>query len=229
MKHTIPEHIGIIMDGNRRWATERGLPGYKGHEKAIDVVNALPAWLDEFGIKAVTLYTFSTENWNRTEDEVGRLMKLIVKGFNEHMHELKERDVKILFSGRRDNVPDDVLDVIDRSVEQSKDNKGVIMNFAFNYGGRAEIVDALVKIVKLGIRADDINERVISQHLSHPELPDPDLIIRTGGANRLSNFLTWQSVYSELYFTDTYWTDFSRDTLKSALEEFGRRSRRFGK
>ncbi len=223
------EHVGIIMDGNRRWARKRGLEITKGHEHSIDTIEGLPEWLKEFGIKYCTLYTFSTENWNRSQKEINYLMNLLVRVFRDNINKAINQGARILISGRSDKLSKEVLDLMREVQERSSRNDEVIINFALNYGGRAEIVDAIKKMIADKTNIDDIDEMVVSNNMYHPDIPDPDLIIRTGGDARLSNFLTWQSVYSELYFTDVLWPDFSREDFKKAIESFKERGRRFGK
>ena len=225
----IPRHVGIVMDGNGRWAQRRGLPRTDGHaageEALLDTVwGALDA-----GIRYLTVYAFSTENWKRPVDEVRFLM-----GFNERLlmtrrDELNAKDVKVQFLGRRDwRVPRRVLKRIIETEELTRDNSAMTLSMAFNYGGRAELVDAVRDIVREGVKADKIDERTIRRHLYDPDLPDPELMVRTSGEYRISNFLLWELAYSELVFTDVLWPDFRRGDLYAAIDEFQRRDRRFG-
>ena len=225
----IPRHVAIVMDGNGRWAQRRGLPRTDGHaageEALLDTVwGALDA-----GIRYLTVYAFSTENWKRPVDEVRFLM-----GFNERLlmtrrDELNAKDVKVQFLGRRDwRVPRRVLKRIIETEELTRDNSAMTLSMAFNYGGRAELVDAVRDIVREGVKADKIDERTIRRHLYDPDLPVPELMVRTSGEYRISNFLLWELAYSELVFTDVLWPDFRRGDLYAAIDEFQRRDRRFG-
>ncbi len=226
----IPAHVACVMDGNGRWANQRGLPRTEGHaageEALLDTVNGA---LD-LGIRWLTMFAFSTENWRRPADEVRYLM-----GFNESLlmrrrDELHDKGVQILFAGRRDwRVPRRVLRRMDESVALTDGNRRMTLTMAFNYGGRAEIVDAVRALVAEGVVAGKIDERAIRSHLYYPDQPDPDLVIRTSGEYRISNFLLWQLAYSELVFTDVLWPDFRRAQLFDAVGEYQRRERRFGR
>ncbi len=217
------------MDGNGRWAQQRGLKRTEGHAAGEDALFDTVEGALELGLDHFTVYAFSTENWSRPVDEVRYLM-----GFNEgilmrHTDELDEKGVRIRFLGRRDwRVPKRILRRIDESTEQTKNNTRMTFNVAFNYGGRAEIVDAVKAIAASGIKPDKINEKTIRAHLYAPDLPDPDLVVRTSGEYRISNFLLWELAYSELIFTDVLWPDFRREHLFDAVREFQARERRFG-
>jgi undecaprenyl diphosphate synthase len=225
----VPTHIACVMDGNGRWASARGLPRTEGHaageEALLDVVNGAL----EIGVRWITLYAFSTENWRRPADEVRYLM-----GFNESLlmrrrDELHGKGVQIRFAGRRDwRVPRRVLKRMDESIELTKRNKKMTMTMAFNYGGRAEIVDAVKAMVAEGITAKAVDEKAIRRHLYFPDMPDPDLVIRTSGETRISNFLLWEIAYSELVFPDVLWPDMRRSHLYDAVVEYQQRVRRFG-
>lgn len=225
----IPRHVAIVMDGNGRWAQRRGLKRTEGHaagEKALfDTVEGAR----DLGLQWLTVYAFSTENWKRPADEVRFLMR-----FNENLlvnrrDELHANGVRIRFVGRRDwRVPKRLLRHMDESVELTKHNRRMTFTIAFNYGGRAEIVDAVRKLVAEGVPPERIDERTIRRHLYDPEMPDPDLMIRTSGEYRISNYLLWQIAYSELVFTDVLWPDFRREHLFEAVREFQSRERRFG-
>jgi undecaprenyl diphosphate synthase len=225
----VPRHVAIVMDGNGRWAQRRGLKRTEGHaagEKALfDTVEGAR----DLGLQWLTVYAFSTENWKRPADEVRFLMR-----FNENLlvnrrDELHENGVRIRFLGRRDwRVPKRLLRHMDESVELTKHNRRMTFTIAFNYGGRAEIVDAVRKIVAEGVPPERIDERTIRRHLYDPEMPDPDLMIRTSGEYRISNYLLWEIAYSELVFTDVLWPDFRREHLFDAVREFQSRERRFG-
>lgn len=226
----LPVHVGCVMDGNGRWATRQGLARTEGHrvgeESLFDVVEGAL----EIGLKWLTVYAFSTENWRRPKDEVHFLMHVMSDSIcAKRKDELHERGVRVLFAGRRDwRVPKRVLRQMDDAGELTRDNTTMSLVFAFNYGGRAEIVDAVRSLVASGVPADKIDERAIARHLYQPEMPDPDLVIRTSGEYRISNFLLWQLAYSELVFTDVLWPDFRREQLFEAVREFQRRDRRFG-
>ena len=225
----IPTHVAVVMDGNGRWAQRRGLPRTEGHgageEALMDVVwGALDA-----GIRWITVYAFSTENWKRPVDEVRYLM-----GFNERLlmtrrDELNAKNVRVQFLGRRDwRVPKRVLRRMDETHELTRNNTAMTLSMAFNYGGRAEIVDAVRQIVASGVAADKVDEKLIRRHLYDPKMPDPELMVRTSGEYRTSNFLMWELAYSELVFTEVLWPDFRRGDLYAAIDEYQRRDRRFG-
>ena len=225
----VPAHVACVMDGNGRWASARGLPRTEGHaageEALLDVVNGAL----EIGVRWITLYAFSTENWRRPADEVRYLM-----GFNESLlmrrrDELNEKGVRIRFAGRRDwRVPRRVLKRMDESIELTRGNDRMTMTMAFNYGGRAEIVDAVKALVEEGVSANKVDEKAIRRHLYFPDMPDPDLVIRTSGETRISNFLLWEIAYSELIFPEVLWPDMRRQHLYEAVIEYQRRVRRFG-
>lgn len=225
----LPRHVGIIMDGNGRWAKSRGEPRNAGHAAGeVALFDTVEGAL-ELGLPYLTVYAFSTENWKRPVDEVRFLMR-----FNEGLllrrrDELHAKNVKVQFLGRRDwRVPKRVLRHMDDTVELTRNNTAMTVSMAFNYGGRAEIVDAVRSIVRAGIPADKITEKTIRAHLYDPTMPDPELMIRTSGEYRTSNFLMWELAYSELVFTDVLWPDFRRGDLYKAIDEYQRRERRFG-
>ncbi len=225
----IPVHVGIIMDGNGRWARARGMPRAAGHRAGTKNIRRVLIEAVEIGIKALTVYAFSTENWARPKDEVNHLMRLISQGIQDELDELDARGVRILHSGRLAGVSPSLQEEIRGAVARTKDNDVITLNVAFNYGGRAEIVDAIKAIMRAGVSPEDVTEELVSQHLYTPDLPDPDLIIRTGGEFRLSNFLIWQAAYAEFYSTPTYWPDFDEAELRKAVAVFQHRDRRFGK
>ena len=225
----IPKHIGVVMDGNGRWALRRGLPRTDGHgageEALVDTTYGALA----LGVKALTVYAFSTENWRRPVDEVRYLMNFNRSLLERRQHELNDVGIRIVFSGRRDwRVPKGVLKRMDEASELTKNNTAMTLNIAFNYGGRAEIIDAVKQLIDEGVPARKIDDKAIAERLYHPELPDPDLIVRTSGEYRTSNFLMWEGAYAELVFTDVLWPDFRREDLYEAVAEFQRRERRFG-
>lgn len=225
----VPTHIAAIMDGNGRWATARGLPRTKGHEKGEDALfEAVEGCLDT-GVEWLTVYAFSTENWRRPKDEVKFLLNFNRDLLRRRRDELNDRGVRIQFIGRRNwRVPRGVLKEMEESEELTKANRKLTLNIAFNYGGRAEIVDAVSLLVADGVRADKITEAAIAKRLYDPNMPDPELMIRTSGESRVSNFLMWQLAYSEMIFSDTLWPDFTREHMYGAIEEYQRRNRRFG-
>ena len=225
----IPKHIGVVMDGNGSWAQRRGLPRTDGHgageEALVDTTYGALA----LGVKALTVYAFSTENWRRPVDEVRYLMNFNRSLLERRQHELNDVGIRIVFSGRRDwRVPKGVLKRMDEASELTKNNTAMTLNIAFNYGGRAEIIDAVKQLIDEGVPARKIDDKAIAERLYHPELPDPDLIVRTSGEYRTSNFLMWEGAYAELVFTDVLWPDFRREDLYEAVAEFQRRERRFG-
>ncbi len=225
----VPRHIAAVMDGNGRWAQQRGLKRTDGHaageEALLDAVNGC---LD-IGVEWFTVYAFSTENWRRPKDEVAYLMHFNESLLLRRRDELHAKDVRMRFIGRRGwRVPKRVLRRMDESLELTKDNRRMTLTIAFDYGGRAEIVDAVKAIVEAGIPADKITDKVLARHLYDPDMPDPDLMIRTSGEHRLSNYLLWQLAYSELTFPDVLWPDFRREHLFDAVREYQERVRRFG-
>jgi undecaprenyl diphosphate synthase len=225
----VPGHIGVVMDGNGRWAQKRGLPRTEGHAAGEEALFDTVEGALELGVRWLTVYAFSTENWKRPPDEVRYLMR-----FNEGMllrrrDELNERDVRIRFLGRRDwRVPRRLIRRMDEALELTRRNRTMTLTIAFNYGGRAEIVDAVRSLVESGASPRSVDEKAIRSHLYHSDMPDPDLVVRTSGEYRISNFLLWELAYSELVFTDVLWPDFRREDLFAAVREFQRRDRRFG-
>jgi undecaprenyl diphosphate synthase len=225
----VPEHVAIVMDGNGRWAQRKGLKRTEGHAAGEEALFDTVEGALELGVKWLTVYAFSTENWKRPTDEVRYLM-----GFNESLlvrrrDEMNDRDVRMRFLGRRDwRVPKRIIRRMDESAQLTQHNKTMTFTIAFNYGGRAEIVDAVRQIVAAGVKPDKIDERTIHKYLYDPEMPDPDLMIRTSGEFRISNYLLWEIAYSELVFTDVLWPDFRREHLFDSVREFQARDRRFG-
>ena len=222
----VPHHLGIILDGNRRWAKERGLPAFAGHKRGLEVVKNVIKWCQEKGIKILTLFVFSTENWKRTKIEVNFLMKLAKFAINDNLKELHKAGVKIRVIGQREKLPIFLKKAILKAEELTKNNEEMVLNFALSYGGRAEIIEAIKNIIEKKIAVEKINEDVVKENLW---TSDVDLIIRTGKEQRLSNFLLWQSAYSELYFSPKYWPDFTEKDLDKALTDYNNRQRRFGK
>jgi len=226
----IPRHVACVMDGNGRWATKRGLPRTEGHRAGEEALFDAAQGALEIGVPWFTVYAFSTENWRRPADEVRFLIDVIAdRLLTRRRDDLHALGVRIRFIGRRDwRVPRWVIRRMDEAAELTKDNKKMTLTVAFNYGGRAELVDAVRSIVASGVAARKVDERMISRHLYDPSIPDPDLVIRTSGEFRISNFLIWELAYSELVFTDVLWPDFRREHLLEAVREFQARDRRFG-
>lgn len=220
----IPNHVGIIMDGNRRWAKERGKKSIDGHLAGANNIMELAKHVFTTGVKYLSIYAFSTENFNRSEEEVGYLMGLIIKFFNERAKELDENNIKIVFSGKRERLKSNVWQCICKVMEMTKNNTGGVLNVCLNYGGRAEIIDAVKKLKDSDL---EINEENFAKCL-YQDLPDLDFVIRTSGEMRISNFMLWQISYAELYFPKVYFPDFNNDEFDKALEEYSNRHRRFG-
>ena len=221
------KHIAIIMDGNRRWAKEKNLPSMVGHKKGVEALKATMRAFDDFGIKYLTVYAFSTENWNRKPEEVNFLMDLLGETLKNELKEMDENNVVISFIGDTTKLSDKLQAILKNAVGTTKNNTGVNLQIAFNYGARDELVHAVKNIVKEGIT--DITEETISQHLYTKDIPDPDLLIRTGGEMRVSNYLLWQIAYSEFIVIPEYWPEFDKDKLAECVLEYKRRNRRFGK
>ena len=229
VKETNLEHIAIIMDGNRRWAKEKNLPSAMGHKRGVDALKTTLRACKDFGIKYLTVYAFSTENWKRKKEEVDFLMELLAITLTNELAEMHSEGVVISFIGDISKLSDKLQKILSNSVETTKNNTGVHLQIAFNYGARDEIVHAVKSIVAKGVKSEDITEEMISENLYTKNIPDPDLLIRTGGEKRISNYLLWQIAYSEILVTDEYWPEFGRDSLAEAVEEFKNRQRRFGK
>ena len=224
----IPEHIGIIMDGNRRWAKERNLPTLEGHLKGYEKMRIAPDQFFSRGVKVLSVFAFSTENWNRSREEVNYLMKLLKKAVDEELEELNKKGYKVLISGRIDELPGDLPDGCRSIINKTKNNHKGTLNICLNYGGRAEIVDAICKMIKNNVKIEQVHEGLIHKYLYQAELPEPDMIVRTSGENRLSGFLLWPGAYSELLFLEKYWPDFEEKDAELVLEEYANRKRRFG-
>lgn len=224
----LPTHIGFILDGNRRWASQKGLPKLVGHKKGYENLKKIAEECFDLGIKVVSAYIFSTENWKREKDEVSYLMDLALKIFSGDLDELIEKGIRVVVSGGRDKLDKKILKAIDESTAKTANNHKGTINLCFNYGGQQEIADAVKKIIKEGLSADSITPQLIREHLYHPELPPVDFIIRTSGEQRLSNFLLWDSAYAELLFVPTHWPAFKKKDLVLVLDEFRNRQRRYG-
>jgi len=226
----IPSHIAIIMDGNRRWAKQHGKTVKEGHEAGAEATAKIVDYCEKLGVKTLTLYTLSTENWkNRTKKEVKGIFDLLIRIVREKKDEYAQRGVRMTILGDINEFPQKVRKAIREVAKIVIRNETLRVNLALNYGGRDEIVRAVQKIIKEGLKPEEINEEVVAQHLYTNGQPDPDLIIRPGGEQRLSNFLLWQMSYSEIYFTDVLWPDFTPAELDKALEDYAKRQRRFGK
>jgi undecaprenyl diphosphate synthase len=229
----LPSHIAIIMDGNGRWARQQGFRNrVRGHEAGIESVRTTVRACGELGIRALTLYAFSVENWKRPRSEISALMTLLKRFLRDEIPELNENNVRLVASGRLSDLGEDVLTELERTIAATAQNTGLVLNLALSYGGRAEITDAVREIARkvrdCELQPEDINESLINAHLYHPELGDPDLLIRTSGELRVSNFLLWQIAYTEIYVTPVLWPDFRRVHLYEALLDYQRRERRFG-
>jgi undecaprenyl diphosphate synthase len=230
--YPVPRHVAIIMDGNGRWASARGLPRGEGHRRGVEAVRKTVRAAGEMGISFLTIFSFSAENWSRPPSEIRDLMGLLRRFIRNDLVELHQNRVKVRVIGERGDLDPDIRRLLDEAEELTKDNDGLVLVVAFNYGARQEIARAAARVaarVKTGeIEASAITAEMLGQNLDAPDLPDPDLIIRTSGEQRLSNFLLWQAAYSELVFVPTYWPDFDRATLEGAIAEYHRRERRFG-
>jgi undecaprenyl diphosphate synthase len=225
----LPRHVAIIMDGNRRWARNRGLSEIEGHAGGVEAIRALLKHVVRRGVPVLSLYAFSRENWARSDDEVNGLFGLLEQAIRNETAELKSEGVRIRLLGRLDELPAETRRSITSALDETSGGQRLLLNIAFNYAGRTEIIDAFRRLSASGVAADAIDEQAISNALYTAGLPDPDLVIRTGGEQRLSNFLIWQSAYAELYTCDVLWPDFGPDAFDAALLEFARRTRRFGR
>ena len=224
----VPYHLAIIMDGNGRWARSRSLPRLAGHRAGTENIRRILESCVEHGIKILTLYAFSTENWGRPNAEVRGIMRILEQTIDRELPELHQNGVQLRHIGRLEGISEELGRRVREAIELTKYNDRIILNVAFNYGGRAEILDAVRRIVESGVDPDRLDEDLFGQYLYTAGLPDPDLIIRTAGELRISNFLIWQSAYAEYYATPTYWPDFNKEELDRALLEYSRRERRFG-
>jgi undecaprenyl diphosphate synthase len=225
----IPYHIGIIMDGNGRWAEAHGLPRLEGHRAGTDNIRRVLEACGDYGIRVVTIYAFSTENWHRPLEEVKGLMGILERVLDKEVENLHRQGVRLRHIGELEGLSDSLRRAVLDAIELTKDNEGLTLNVAFNYGGRAEIVRGVRKLLEEDVGPDGLDEELFSRYLYTSGVPDPDLIIRTGGEMRLSNFLIWQSAYAEYYSTSTYWPDFDKEELAKALRAYAQRDRRFGR
>lgn len=225
----VPKHVAIIMDGNGRWAKSRGLPRTEGHRQGKENLRRILEACVEFGVEILTIYAFSTENWERPPVEVNMLMSILELVLDQEVKQLHKNGVQVRHIGKLEGVNQNLQNKIRKACDFTRNNTTLILNVAFNYGGRDEIVQAVRQIVAEGTPADQIDDALISRHMYTGDLPDPDLIIRTSGEFRVSNFLIWQGAYSEYYVTPTYWPDFDKEELRKALDDYAHRKRRFGK
>jgi undecaprenyl diphosphate synthase len=224
----VPHHVGIIMDGNGRWARKRNRPHSFGHRAGVRAIKRVMYGCEELGVKVLSVYTFSTENWSRPRAEVRYLMRLFHEAFRRELDEIDERGIRVVVSGRLSELSPAMQQQIADAETRTGPNRNGVLNVCLNYGGRAELVDAVRSLVASGVHPDEVDERAIAARLYHPELPDPDLIVRTAGESRISNFLLWQSAYSEIHVTNTLWPDFDIQDLKLAIQDYQSRTRRFG-
>jgi undecaprenyl diphosphate synthase len=225
---TLPQHVAIIMDGNGRWAAKKGLPRIAGHKKGAISARRVVESLIDHKVAYITLYVFSTENWNRPAVEIQGLFELLEANLNMGLQIAREKKIRILHLGSSQGLPENIQDKIGEAVSSTSRNQRATLLLAFNYGGRGEIVEAIRRIVELGLQPENIDESVVNENLYSAGVPDPDLIIRTGGEKRISNFLLWQAAYAEIYFTTVLWPDFNKRQMDKALLAYSKRQRRFG-
>lgn len=228
VEQTKLQHIAIIMDGNRRWAKNNMLPSAMGHKKGVEALKKTLKAAHKFGVKYLTLYAFSTENWNRKQEEVDFLMGLLANTIKSQLDELNQNNVKLRFIGYLKALNPTLQEILAQAVETTKNNTGVNLQIAINYGARNEITNAIKDMMYQGVKPEDVDEELVSKFLYTNQIPDPDLLIRTGGEMRISNYLLWQIAYSELYITDIYWPEFDEEALKNSILEFAKRQRRWG-
>lgn len=221
-------HIAIIMDGNGRWARARGLPRLAGHQAGTENLRRVIEACVDFGVKYLTIYAFSTENWGRPESEVSGLMQIFDSVFNRELAELNRQGAQLRHIGRMEGISQSLQDKVRKGIELTKNNKNLILNVAFNYGGRDEIVYAIQNIIKKGVKPDEVTTELVDENLFTAGVPDPDLVIRTSGEQRISNFLIWQAAYAEWVFPEVFWPDFGREELLKAIQNYANRDRRFG-
>jgi undecaprenyl diphosphate synthase len=223
-----PQHVAIIMDGNGRWARRRGLPRIAGHEAGTENIRRITTRAAERGVRYLTLWAFSTENWRRPRDEVNGILRILAEAIDQETQELHQQGARLQHIGSLDGLSVSLADAVRDAIAQTRDNQRIVLTLAFNYGGRAELVRAIRGIVAEGIEPEAIDEETVRRHLYTADMPDPDLIVRTSGEQRTSNFLIWQSAYAEYFFSDVLWPDFGPDELDAAIFEYQRRERRFG-
>lgn len=223
-----PKHIGYIIDGNRRWAKERGLSTYEGHLAGYKTVSKIARASFDAGVEYVSVYVFSTENWKRSQEEVGKLMELVLRLVTTDLAEIQKNNIKLVILGSRINLSNNIKKAIDKAELKTANNTGGTLALCFNYGGHLEIVDAVKEIVQLGVSADMIDDKLIEQNLYHPEVPSVDLVVRTSGEQRISNFMLWRIAYSEMMFLNKKWPDMTEIDVADIIKEYKNRSRRFG-
>lgn len=228
MADIVPEHIGYVVDGNRRWAKKHGIPTYEGHLTGYNAIQEVVKATFDAGVPYVSAYIFSTENWKRSQEEVGRLMGLVLKLLTSDLKILEENNIRLRILGSREKVSEKILSAIEDAEERTVNNTRGTLAICFNYGGQLEIADAVKKIVQSGARADDVTPEMITANLYAPDIPPVDLIVRTSGEQRLSNFMLWRAAYSELLFLEKLWPDMTKDDVTAILEEYSQRDRRIG-
>ena len=228
MEQNNPQHIGIIMDGNRRWAKERGKPTLAGHREGVEALKRVGDWCLSQNIPYLTVWAFSTENWSRPKQEVSYLMKLIKQVAVKEIDEFMKRGAKLNIIGRLHELPEFAREAVEQAMEKTKHNTAITLNVGINYGGRAEIIDAIKKMIAAGITAAKVTEELVRQFLYLPDVPDPDMVIRASGEKRTSGFLLWEMAYAELFFSPSYWPDFGDQQMDQALADYHQRQRRFG-
>ncbi len=224
----VPTHVGYILDGNRRWAKQHGLPTYEGHLAGYNALHDVIEATADAGVKYISFYTFSTENWNRAESEIRGLMKLIRRMFKTDIKKLVKHDFKLVVLGSREGLPDDIVAMIDQAEATSREGKRATLVMCFNYGGQQEIVAAAQAVLRAGVDPDQLDQTSFVKYIQHPEVPACDLIVRTSGEQRLSNFMLWRSAYSELLFIDKYWPEMTASDVGDILKEYSLRKRRYG-
>ncbi len=225
----VPRHVAIIMDGNGRWANRQGLPRIQGHERGTENIRRITNAAGEIGIRYLTLWAFSTENWNRPPDEVEGIMRILAEAVERETEALHRQGARLCHIGSLDGLPDPTRRAVESAIDLTRNNDRLVLTLAFNYGGRQEMIEAVRTLVARGIPPEEIDEETISRTLFTSDIPDPDLVIRTSGEYRMSNFLIWQAAYAELYFTPIYWPDFGPEDLHAAVLDYSRRERRFGR
>ena len=225
----VPSHVAVIMDGNGRWAQNRGLPRLAGHKVGVDCIQGMLEFFSAKGVRFVTLYAFSTENWNRPLNEVNGILEILFNALHQQTQALHEKNVRIMHIGKVDRLSQQLRTAVAQAQKLTSSNTGITLNVAFDYGGRDEILEAVRRVIRDGVPAGELTEDLFASYLFTAHSPDPDLIIRTGGEMRISNFLLWQSAYSEYYHTSTLWPDLDSAELERVLEDFGNRERRFGR
>jgi undecaprenyl diphosphate synthase len=226
--NVIPRHVGYIIDGNRRWAKKHGIPAYEGHLAGYNAIYDIAKATFDGGVEYVSIYVFSTENWKRSENEVKKLMGLVLRLLKSDLHIFQENNIRLKVLGSRDMVDPKILEAIDEAEDQTANNTGGMMAICFNYGGHLEIVDAVKKVVQLGVSSDDITTKLIESNLYAPEVPPVDILVRTGGDQRISNFMLWRMAYGELMFMEKLWPDMTKADVIDILNEYNKRNRRFG-